>query len=80
MIEFLTLDEQSSRRAVELLHAGASERALRFFEHSFWLRHFPQDNPPWGCAYTTRPAKMVGAERGASAPNGCLVEAPLRSE
>ena len=61
-----TIDDGSSRRAVELLrlidkypdqavHLG--RKALRWFEHAYWWRNFPQDTPPWGCAYTTDPAK-----------------------
>lgn len=54
---YTTIDQRSSNRAVELLRRGAWTRALRFFEHSFWLRHGPYidaPEPPWGCAYTTR--------------------------
>ena len=54
MYQYVSMADQSTERAVDLMRRGAYNRALRFFEHSFWLRHFPRDTPAWGCAYCSR--------------------------
>lgn len=63
---YQTMDASSSSRAVELLRAmdkypeqaaHIGRKALRWFEHAHFLRYFPRDTPPWGCAYCMDPAK-----------------------
>jgi hypothetical protein len=63
--EYISLDQQSTQNAVRLMRVGATERALRFFEHSYWLRHFPTNETPWGCAYTSR---KILADRRSKTP------------
>lgn len=52
---YVSLADQSTANGLRLMRKGAARRALRFFEHSYWLRHFPLDTPSWGCAFTQRP-------------------------
>ena len=74
---YVSLDDRSSARAVELLRtidkypaqaAHIGRKALRHFEHSYWLRFFPRDNPPWGCAYCTDPAKRPPTPSASTSP------------
>jgi Tfp pilus assembly protein PilV len=52
--EYVSMAQQSTNNAVRLMRLGATERALRFFEHAHWLTYFPTDTAAWGCAYTSR--------------------------